>query len=149
MSEYAFYDGTNPPTRVPVLPGSARDLETNDWVMGLDQERPGIAQARKRAGYYAIRNTRKPAVDKFKEKAVRKLEMLGDEPCFTYTVEKMTTDELITELAQDEVKNARRAIKKLRTFRKNENPSLVDIRENLDLVNRLLIKMVQDKYGED
>lgn len=150
MSEYAFYDGKNPPKRVPVLPGSARDLETGDWVMGLNQDRPGIKKARKRAGYYEIRNTRKPAFDKGREKLVRHLEMLGNEPAYTWTVERVGTDELIAGIDEEEIKFAKRSLKQLRTFRKKGDAmSLKDVKDNMDLVNRIMIKLVLDRYGED
>lgn len=149
MSEYAFYDGKNPPKRVPVLPGAARDLETGDWVMGLNQDRPGVKKARKRAGYYEIRNTRKPRVEKGKEKLVKHLDLLGDEVVNTWTVERMTTDELIDDIADTDRQFARQAVKKLRQYRKVESPSLVDMRKNMDDLNRLMIRLIQDRYGED
>lgn len=149
MSEYAFYDGKNPPKRVPVLPGAARDLETGDWIMGLDQERRGIKKARARAGYYEVRNTRKPRVEKGKEKLVRKLEALGDEVVHTWTVERIPTDELIDGLADTDRQFARQAVKQLRTYRKQENQSLTELRQNIDTINRILIRLVQDRYGED
>lgn len=146
---YAFYSDSEF-KKVNRLPESARKLvdgePIGDWVMALPKASPELQEA---CGYYKIKDTQKPNIRNGVERLERNLSLVGGVPTWEYEVKHMTTPELLEKIDTDEREFVRESIKELRTFRKKGDAmSLKDVRDNMDLINRVMIKVIQDHYGE-
>lgn len=130
------------------LPTSARRLDTQAWVMGLDTAGTALRQA---CGYHAVVEPARPTITSGQTFDPDTIELVAGTPTRTYHIRAKTQAELDADTAAataaTERDDARAAIAQLDTFLAIGTPTNAQVIAVVRLLTRVSKRLIRDAIG--